>query len=158
MTKLKNSNCDQTQNLKLWQKSKSQIVKKTKQLKFWHKSNYYKTHRLKLWQNSQTQYVLVKTTWHLLRPTSLCHSRRLLSSAILGLAFVTIWFFQFGHNLSFWGLSQFEFLSFVTIKFFDFCLNFTFWFYTFWVIEFWHNSSFWVLSQFELFNFLIFFF
>ena len=31
---------------------------------------------------------------------------------------ITIWFLEFGQNLSFWVLSQFEFSSFVTIWFF----------------------------------------
>ena len=57
VTKLKNSNCDQTQNLKLWQ-LKNSLWKKLKP-KFWHNSNYYKTQKLNLWQNAQTQYVLV---------------------------------------------------------------------------------------------------
>ena len=55
--------------------------------------------------------------------------------------------FKFCHNLSFWVLSQLEFLSFVTI-----------WVFTFWVYEFCHNLSFvtiwvffttWVESPFE---------
>ena len=39
------------------------------------------------------------------------------------LYFFTIWDFKFWHNMSFWVLSQLEFLTFVTIWFFDFCLN-----------------------------------
>ena len=36
---------------------------------------------------------------------------------------VTIWLFEFYHNLSFWVMLQFEFLSLVTICFFEFCPN-----------------------------------
>ena len=49
VTKLKNSNCDQTQNLKLWQNSKTQIVKKN-----W-KTQIFT--QLKLLQNLKTQIV-----------------------------------------------------------------------------------------------------
>ena len=51
---------------------------------------------------------------------------------------ITIWFFEFCHNLIFLVLSQFELLNFVTI----------------WVFEFCCNLSLWVLSQFEFWSFV----
>ena len=78
VTKVKNSNCDKTQKLKLWQQSnwdktqnvtklklwqnfktqivtklKTQIVTKLKKLKF------YQNQKIKLWQNLKTQIVIV---------------------------------------------------------------------------------------------------
>ena len=47
----KNSDCDETQELKWWQNSKTQIVMKLKN------SNGDKTQKLKLWQNSTTEIV-----------------------------------------------------------------------------------------------------
>ena len=52
VTKLKNSNCKQTQKLKFWQNSKTQIVTKLKN------SNCDKTQKLKLWQNTTTPIAL----------------------------------------------------------------------------------------------------
>ena len=49
MTKLRYSNCDKTQKLKLWLNSKTQIVTKLKN------SNCDNAQTLKLWQNSKTQ-------------------------------------------------------------------------------------------------------
>ena len=57
------SSSDQTQKLKLWQNSQSQIVTKLKnlnhdsnqKLKVWQNSNCAKTEKLKLWQTSKTQ-------------------------------------------------------------------------------------------------------
>ena len=92
----------------------------------------------------------------------------------LNLSFVSIWVFEFCHNLSFWFLWQFEFLcfvtiwvfdvghdltflSFVTIWLFELCHNLTFWVVTIWLFEFCHNLSsvtIWVLSQFEFFSFV----
>ena len=60
---------------------------------------------------------------------------------------ITIWVFEFCHNLIFWVLSQFEFLSFVKIWFFYFCHIFSFFLFC-------HNLSFLVLSQFEFLNFV----
>ena len=54
------------------------------------------------------------------------------------LSFVTMWVFEFCHNLSFRVLSQFEFLSLITI----------------WVFKFHHKLGFWVLSQFEILRFI----
>ena len=73
-------------------------------------------------------------------------------------ATITIWVFEFCHNLIFWVLSQFEFLSFVTIWVFEFRQNLSFWvlsqfeffsFVTIYIFKFCHNLSFWVSSQFE---------
>ena len=50
--------------------------------------------------------------------------------------FVTIWVYDFGHNLSFWVLSQCVIFSFVTIWTFKFCHKLGFWFVTIWVFEF----------------------
>ena len=76
MTKLKNSNCDTTQKLLLWQNLKAQIVTKLKlcqnsncdksrvvtNLKLWHNSNCEKKNlkiisgtKHQLWQNARTQ-------------------------------------------------------------------------------------------------------
>ena len=57
--KLKNSNGDETQKLKLWSNSKTQILIK-KNLKTWivmklKNSNCDETQNLKLWQNSKAQ-------------------------------------------------------------------------------------------------------
>ena len=63
MTKLKNSNWDETQKHKLWQNPKKLNVTKLKK-----KSNFDKTQKLKLWQNSKNQIssrTVGKTTWHL---------------------------------------------------------------------------------------------
>ena len=67
--------------------------------------------------------------------------------------------FEFGHNLRFRALSQFEFWSFVTIwfcwvlsqfEFFKFCYNLSFLRYvTIWVFELCHTWCFSVLSQFD---------
>ena len=54
------------------------------------------------------------------------------------LSFITIWLFEFYHNLGVQVSSQYEYLSFITI----------------WVIEFHHNLSFWVSSRFELLRFI----
>ena len=51
VTKLKNSKCDQTQKIKMWQKSKSQNLTKLEN------SKCDKTLKLKMWQNSKTQNV-----------------------------------------------------------------------------------------------------
>ena len=48
---IKNSNCDKTQKLKLWQNSKSKMVTKLKNF------NGDKTQKLKLWHNLSTQIV-----------------------------------------------------------------------------------------------------
>ena len=61
---------------------------------------------------------------------------------------VTIWAFEFCHNLSLqvlskyflFFLSSFQFLTFVKFLVFEFC--------HIWVLEFCHNFSFWDLSQF----------
>ena len=45
VTKIKNSNCDKTQKLKLWQNSKTQIATKLENL------NCDKTKKSELWQN-----------------------------------------------------------------------------------------------------------
>ena len=82
----------------------------------------------------------------------LCHN---LSFWVLSqfefLSFVTIWVFEFCHDLSFWVLSTFGFLSFVTFRFFIFILSqFLFFsFVTIWVFKFCHNLCFWFLSLFE---------
>ena len=89
MTKLKNSNYDKTQKLKLWQNSKNPIVTKLKKIQLWPNSTNQivtplssesETRKHKLWQNSKTQIVTVvigtvvtvvivtsfsKTIWHL---------------------------------------------------------------------------------------------
>ena len=52
VTSFKDSNCDKTQKLKMWQKFKSQNV--TKKIKMWWKSKKLKcdkTQKLKMWQN-----------------------------------------------------------------------------------------------------------
>ena len=63
-------------------------------------------------------------------------------------SFVTIWVFEFGHNLCFLVSSQFEVFSFVTIWVFEFCPNLSFWvlsqfvflcFVTIWVLKFCYN-------------------
>ena len=79
------------------------------------------------------------------------------------LSYLTIWAFDFCHNLSFWVSSQFELLSFVTtlvfeLSQFEFLIFVTIWdvefchkFFDFGqnlIFEFCHNSSLWVLSQF----------
>ena len=65
--KLDNSNCDETQKLKLWQNSKILIVTKLKtqivtKLKNWNcyksqKLNCDKTQKLKMWPNYKTEIV-----------------------------------------------------------------------------------------------------
>ena len=71
--------------------------------------------------------------------------------------------YYYYHNLSFWVLSQFDFLRFVTVWVFEFCHSLIVfvpsWFFlkvfhslSFWVlspIEFCHILTFWVWSQFE---------
>ena len=87
-------------------------------------------------------------------------------------SFVTIWEFEFCHNLRFWVLLQFEFLncvticvlSCVTIWVFEFCHNYIFFrFVTFLVFGFCHSlvtvgvlSQFksWVFSQIKFVNFV----
>ena len=74
------------------------------------------------------------------------------------LSFVTISFFKFCHNLSFWILSHLEFLFLVSVSVFEFCQNLSFWvlsqfeflsLVTIWVFWFFsHILSFRVLSQF----------
>ena len=54
VTKLKNSNCDPIQKLKLWQNWKTQTVTKLKN------SNFDKTQELKLWQNSNNKKIVTK--------------------------------------------------------------------------------------------------
>ena len=49
---LHNSNCDKTQNFKLWQRLKTQIVTTLKN------SKCDKIQRLKLWQNSKTLFLI----------------------------------------------------------------------------------------------------
>ena len=58
VTKLKNSNCDKSQKLRLWQYSKTQIVTNLTNSKCYktQNSNCYKTiKKKKLWQNSKTK-------------------------------------------------------------------------------------------------------
>ena len=58
VTKLKNWNWDQTQNLKMWQNSKSQIVTKlNSNCDKTQKSNCDKTQKVKLRQNLKTKIV-----------------------------------------------------------------------------------------------------
>ena len=58
--KLKKSNCDKTEELKLWQNWKTQIVTKLKKYRNWQleNSNCDKNKNLKLCQNSKTQTVI----------------------------------------------------------------------------------------------------
>ena len=58
ITKLKNSNCDKTQKLKLWQNSKTWIVTKLK------KSNCDKNQKLKWGQNSKTEFATKLKNWN----------------------------------------------------------------------------------------------
>ena len=64
---------------------------------------------------------------------------------------VAIWVFRFCHNLSFWALSQFEFLSFVIIWVFEFSHNLglatisVFWL-SYFQIKLCHNLSSWVIT------------
>ena len=60
--------------------------------------------------------------------------------------FWRVWPFEFGHNLSFWVSSKFNFL--VWWKFELLCTI------TIWVFEFHQNLSFWVSSQFEFLSFV----
>ena len=53
--KLKNSNCDETQNLKVWWNSKTPIVTK---LQLWQNSKTQNVSKIKLWQNLITQIVI----------------------------------------------------------------------------------------------------
>ena len=53
LMKLKNSNCDETQKLKLWQNLKAQIMMKLKKTRI-----VMKLKKLKLWWNSKTQIVM----------------------------------------------------------------------------------------------------
>jgi hypothetical protein len=80
---------------------------------------------------------------------SICLFRTSLSFRVVQ-NIVPLLVFEFGHNLNFWVLSQFEFL--------EFCHNLSFWvssqfvflsFIIIWIFEFCHNLSFWVLSKFE---------
>ena len=57
MTKSRTSNCDKTQQLKLWQNSKTWIMKKLKN------SYCYKTQKPKFWQNSKTQILTKLKLW-----------------------------------------------------------------------------------------------
>ena len=75
------------------------------------------------------------TIW-VLSQLKFCHNLR----------FFTIWIFEFGHNLCFWVLSQFELLSLSPFEFSSFV--------TIWVLEFHNNFSFWISSQFELLSFI----
>ena len=64
VTKLKNSNSDQTQKLKLWRffgiKLKKSICDKIQKIKYWQNSKtQIATKKIKLWQNSKTQIVTV---------------------------------------------------------------------------------------------------
>ena len=58
---------------------------------------------------------------------------------------VPIWLYEFGQNLIYWVLAQFEFLNFVTT-----------WFLLPFLFKFWHNLSFCILSQFEFLSFVTF--
>ena len=76
MTKLKKSNCDKTQKLKLWQTLTTQIVTKLKNMKLWqnpnpqivtklNNSNCDKTQKLKFWSKNnfwQKSFVKNKLT------------------------------------------------------------------------------------------------
>ena len=73
----KNSNCDKTQNIKMWKNLKTQIVRKktliVKKLNYsmWPNSNCEKTQKLKLWQNlkyDQSQFITRKTNLNILTP------------------------------------------------------------------------------------------
>ena len=59
----------------------------------------------------------------------------------LSFEFCHNWVFEVCHNLGFWVLLKFEFLSLVTIWVFEFCHNLSFWVC--------HNLSIWNLPQFE---------
>ena len=61
--KLKNSNCDETQKLKLQWNSKTQTVMKLKSSNCDKNSNVEKTQKLKLWQKSKTQIVTKLKLW-----------------------------------------------------------------------------------------------
>ena len=94
----------------------------------------------------------------------------LLSLILLSQSFwVLSHLFWFCHNLSFWVLSQFEFLifftvffkSFVTIRIFKFCKIFSFWFFFYNLcfsvlsqFDLCDNWSYWVLWQFEILSFV----
>ena len=82
MTKLKNSHCEKTQKLKLWQNSKTQIVA-TQKLNFWQnsKTQIVTKLKIKLWQCSKTQMV-----------TKLKHSN----------SDKTLWVFEFCHTSTPW--------------------------------------------------------
>ena len=70
------------------------------------------------------------------------------------LSYVTIWYFEFCHNLIVWFLSPYEILSFVTSWFCWVLSQLQIWsFVPIWVI---HNFKFLVLSQFEFCHNLIF--
>ena len=58
--KLKNSNCDENQKIKLWLNSKTQIVMKLKNSKWdeHQNSNWDETQKLELRRNSKTQIVM----------------------------------------------------------------------------------------------------
>ena len=62
----------------------------------------------------------------------------------------SLWVFEFGPNLIFLVLSQFEYLSFVKIWVFEFCHKCV----LSSVIVCFHNLIFWVLSQFEFLSFV----
>ena len=70
------------------------------------------------------------------------------------LGLVTFWVIEFCHNLSFWGLLQYKFLSFITIWVSEFYQNKFFSFITIWVLVFHHTLSFKVSSQFEFLSFI----
>ena len=53
--KPKNSNCDKTQKLKLWQNSQNQIVTTLKNSNFDKKTKNKIVTKLKLWQNSKCE-------------------------------------------------------------------------------------------------------
>ena len=63
---------------------------------------------------------------------------------------ITIWIFEFYHNLRFVLSPKFKFWSLITIWFFFVSSQLQFLsFITIWFFEFNHNLSFWVSSQFE---------
>ena len=180
MTKLKNSNFDETQKLKLGQNSKKQIVTKKKK-----KSQILtQLKKLKLWQSSKTQIVMVvivtvmtvvvrarffnknnqlhtsTSVWCVQGSFSRSRDVSFIKYTYICLIRVneqnfTVCFFLF--------FSQFVSLSFVPIWVSEFCQNLGFLvlsqFYFFLVLsqlEFFSfvTMSFWVLSQIEIFSFV----
>ena len=119
----KNSNCDKTQivtKLKLWQNSNCDNIKIVTKLE---NTNCNKTRKLELWHNLEVWKVSIKKKKFKgsLNKKILTPSQPMRCSLGSVLRFSQCFFINW--DLSYFKLSQFEFLSFVLILAFELCQN-----------------------------------